>query len=273
MSLASMQRVLAELLREPRSLVDAAASSPPAEHADAARAIAAGNDRLSPVEQVDIYREQFFLRHVDSLRDDFRSLEHLLGAEGFVALAKAYLAAHPPRTFNLRDAGHALPRFVTEQAPWMDDALVSDLAKTEWAFIEAFDGPDAPPLDLAQVATVKEDEWPGARLVVHPSAQLLALSFPSTDYRVAARKDEHPVRPEPKPSHVVVYRGKEVLHYMDVEPDAFALLRELAAGAPLGEACERAATTSGTAASDFETKLGTWFSHWTQLGWIVRVEL
>jgi hypothetical protein len=266
-TLASEQRELAELLRRPESLT----ASP----SDAARAeaIATGNDRLSPVEQVDIYREQFFLRHVDSLREDFASIEHLLGGDAFEELAKAYLAAHPPNGYDLGKIGFAMRRFVAETSPWKEDPLVADLAAAEWAFIEAFDGPDAPPLDMASVATVPEDAWPRARLTVHPSAQLLALAYPSTDYRVAARKDEGPPRPEPAATHVVVYRGTEVLHFLDVEPDAFALLSELARGVPLGEACERAATVSGAPAADFEAKLGGWFSHWTQLGWIVRVDV
>lgn len=265
--LASVQGALAALLRAPTPLDrDASLSAE-------ASAIAAGNERLSPAEQVDIYREQYFLRHVDSLRDDFRAIERLLGEDAFHALATAYLAAHPPSTWSLRDAGEALPRFVAEAAPWRDDPLVADLARAEWAFIEAFDGPDAPPLDAASVATVREEDWPRARLVVHPSVRLLALAYPSTDFRTAARKGEAPARPAPAPTHVVVYRGPDALLFLDVEPDAFALLSELAQGTPLGDACERAAAASGASASAFEAKLGEWFQRWTERGWIVRVDV
>ena len=47
-------------------------------------AVIAGNDRLTPEEQAEIYREQFWLRHRDVLRDDYPALRHLLGEERVV---------------------------------------------------------------------------------------------------------------------------------------------------------------------------------------------
>jgi hypothetical protein len=264
--LAPLQAVLADLIRRPSPLAGSDAE-------EAAGAIAAGNERLSPVEQVDVYREQFFLRHVGCLREDFASIERLLGEDAFEALATAYLAAHPPTSYDLADLGHAFARFVAETAPYAEDPLLADLARVEWAFVEAFDGPDAPALDLAVVAAVPEAAWPRAHLALHPSARLLALAYPSADYRVAARTDEAPPRPEPRATNVVVFRGQERLQFLEIEPTAFALLSELSRGVPLGEACERASAASFASASDFEAALGGWFSLWTQLGWIVRVDV
>jgi len=265
--LACIQAQLADLLRLPLAIASTADAS------SLAASIATGNARLSPVEQVEIYREQFFLRHVDALREDFRSLEHLLGHERFEDLAREYLGAYPPSSFTLRDLGHGMERFVRTHAPWSDDALLADLVRTEWAFVEAFDAPDAPPLDPAALATVPEDAWPHVRLVFQPAMQRLALGHAAHDYRLAARKDEAPSRPAPSPCWVVVYRGREALQFIDVEPDAYALLDELARGTPLGVACERAATSAGVDAATFEAKLGTWFQEWTTFGWIGRVDV
>src|SRR6186713_2831422 len=71
-----------------------------------------GNDRLSPAEQVDIYRRQFWMRHVDSLAEDYIALHHVLGDEAFEAFCHAYLTAHPPSVPSLRDLGADVPRFV-----------------------------------------------------------------------------------------------------------------------------------------------------------------
>lgn len=264
--LARSQAALAEIMRRATTLVDDAGAT------DIATEIAAGNERLSPVEQVDIYREQFFLRHIDALRDDFRSIEHLLGDEAFEELARAYLAAHPPTSFTLRDLGHAMEAFVARTAPWSSDPLVADLARTEWAFVEAFDAPSAPPLDPASLARIPEDAWPAVRIALQPAMQRLALGHAAHDYRLAVKKDEHPERPEPAPWFVVVYRGPEALQFIDVEPEAFALLEELARGTPLGEACERVATSQGAAPEALEAKLGGWFQDWTRFGWISRVD-
>lgn len=255
--LASIQTALAEMLRDPASLVGRA------DKEDLASRIAMGNERLSPTEQVDIYREQFFLRHVDVLREDFKSIEHLLGDDAWDALARAYLAANPPSSYTLRDLGHAMARFVGEKAPWKDDALLADLARVEWAFVDAFDARDVAPLDPNVVANAAEDDWPGARIELHPSVQRLALAYPAHDYRQSVHKGEAPTRPDPQASYVVVYRGPELLHFVDVEADAFAVLDALAEGATLAEACERAAHA--------EDALAGWFQRWTSLGWVSAV--
>jgi hypothetical protein len=273
--LASMQRAIAELV------TGAAAVASDLQSAAVAEELAAGNDRLSPAEQLDVYREQYLLRHLDVLREDFLTLEHALGDARFETLARAYLKALPPRSFSLRDLGVDLPRFVAETAPWSEDPLLADLARVEWAFVEAFDAPDAPPLDLATVAAVPEDAWPSARLVLQPSVQRLALRYPAHEARLAVRSGElsaaeamkRPPRPPPTPTYVVLFRGAERLQCLAIDPDAYALLDELARGTALGDACERVATAFGASGASFEEKVGAWFQQWTALGWLSRVDL
>ncbi|MEA2748975.1 MAG: hypothetical protein QOI41_3118 [Myxococcales bacterium] len=270
--LASMQRAIAELV------TGAAAVASDLRSAAVAEELAAGNDRLSPAEQLDVYREQYLLRHLDVLREDFLTLEHALGDTRFETLAKAYLKALPSRSFSLRDLGVDLPRFVAETAPWSEDPLLADLARLEWAFVDAFDAPDAPPLDLATVTAVPEDAWPSARLVLQPSVQRLALRYPAHEARLAARSGERSAaeamkRPPPTPTYVVLFRGAERLQCLAIDPDAYALLDELARGTALGDACERVATASGASGASFEEKVGAWFQQWTALGWLSRVDL
>jgi len=267
-SLASLQRALADVLRGATSV----AADP--ESSALAEGIASGNERLTPAMQVDIYREQFFLRHLDVLREDFRSLAHLLGDDAFESLAKAYLQAFPPRSFTLRDLGKDLSGFVASVRPWADDTLLADLACVEWAFVEAFDAPSAPALDLASVANVPEEAWPAARVVLQPSVQRVSLRHAAHDYRLAIRNDEAVSGPpEARPSCVVVFRGPKALECLELEAEAYALLDELAGGTPLGEACERVAAVSSVTEEAFQEKVGAWFQQWTALGLISRVEL
>src|SRR4051794_23791320 len=79
--------------------------------AERSRVHVAGNDRVTPAEQVDIYRHQFWLRHRDSLLEDYPGLAYVLGEEGFEAFCRAYLRAHPPRTPSLRDLGADIVTF------------------------------------------------------------------------------------------------------------------------------------------------------------------
>jgi hypothetical protein len=268
--LGSLQRRLAAALQLPE---------PIATNADATRLaneVAGGNEHLSPIDQVDIYREQFWLRHLDVLRDDFASIEHALADDdAWARLAREYLRACPSVSCSLRDLGERMVDFLESTPPWSDDPFLADLARVEWAFVEAFDGPDAPPFDPGSIVGVPEDSWPGARILLHPALQRLTLGSAAHDYRIHVRKaketGEALARPEPQPVHVVVYRGPELLHCLEIGDDAAALLAELERGVALGAACEAAAATSGTDLESFQAKLAGWFSEWTALGWIRAV--
>jgi len=82
--LSDVQAWMAEMLQLDRALPRDPKIS------EDAKNYATGNDRLSPVEQVEIYREQFWLRHTSSLVEDFEGLSGHLHAYK-VDIAKAML--------------------------------------------------------------------------------------------------------------------------------------------------------------------------------------
>ena len=261
MRLNEVQEFMAEVLQKPRPL---------AEHAKLAEAtpgLIAGNERLSPIEQLDIYREQFWLRHTGALEEDYKTLLQGLGHEAFHSMCADYIETHPPDSFSLRDLGAKLPAFLRATEPFAADALACDLAEYEWAFVDAFDAPDAPPLDTAAIAAATEDDWSRAKLELAPSVQLIRARYPVDELRAAVQKDESPERPDPKDVHLVVWRGPDAMKYLDVEPAARALLRRLANGESLAGACEAIAVEEPAIGE----KVGPWFQQWSQFGWIARV--
>lgn len=264
MTLASLQDRLATLVRQGEPIAERS------ESLALARGIATGNPRMTPADQVDVYREQFFLRHIGSLREDFPTVERLLGVDAFEAMCAAYLTAVPPTSFALRDASDRMAAFLERTAPYSDDALLRDCAAAEWAFIEAFDAADAPPLDITILATIDEDAWDRVKLHFHPSMRCLALSYPAHIYRTAVRGAQDPARPEPKAVWVVTFRvADDTLRWVEVEPAAFALLTALGSGKALGDAGEDAAKLD----PEVGEKIGDWFQAWTTHGWISRIEL
>jgi hypothetical protein len=256
-----------------KALVRTAPIDDDAALADATRRIVAPGVRLSPVQQLEIYREQFWLRHIGAMKEDFVTLHHLLGQDGFRVLSERYLAAHPPASFTLRDLGDRFADFVRTSEPWASDPLLHDCARLEWAFVEAFDAKDAPPLDPVSIAEAPEEAWGNAKVVLHPSVHLVAMAFPAHVFRAEVRDEKKPKRPAPAATHVVVYRGPEKLMYIAIEPLAFELLARLAKGVPLAAACEEAAAEAGVSdAAELETKVGAWFQAWAAYGWVSRVE-
>ncbi|MBX3183978.1 MAG: putative DNA-binding domain-containing protein [Polyangiaceae bacterium] len=243
-----------------------------------------GSDHLSPVAQLEIYREQFWLRHTSALLEDYPALSAVLGQAAWERLTEGYLAAHPPDSFTLRDLGRALPAYVA-RCEWLpEQALAEDLARLEWAYVELFDAAPGAPVSHERLAAIPEGAWPTARLGIESSLQLVSARYPVAALRVELIAD--PARanaplPAPAEEHLVLYRRGLDMHREPLPALGLALLTQLRAGEPLGAACdallqsalERGASTSEAAAKELEGSLGAWFQRWAALGFITSVEV
>lgn len=234
-----------------------------------------GNDRLSPAEQVDIYRYQFFIRHEATLRQDYPGLERILGKEAARVFFRRYLAAYPPKTPSLRDLGADVPAFAAkyDDFPPAQRDLVLEMARYEFELVEIFDGPDVPPLDASKLATMSEDDWQTARIILHPLAQRLSLSYPVHRLHVASQNGEEIALPDaPSPIHLLLFRQALIPRYEEVSPEAFAVLSALHEGVPLVPALERVAGSLPPERQELVmANIGAWFQSWTAWGVIVDI--
>lgn len=237
--LAGVQRFVARAVREGDPSPDTVGT--------AGRLLRPSPRGLAPHERLDIYREQYWLRHLANLDEDYPTLTWVLGGrDAFHTLARAYLEAHPPRTWDLQRLGADLPAFLEARAALdrtgatldttgasrdathaaldrtgaaLDgaraahdatraalDALALDAARLDWAFMAAFDAPDSPPFDPRVLASTPEDAWPGARIDLHASLRTLALGHPVHDLRFALLTGAEATRPLAVGTCVVVYR-------------------------------------------------------------------
>lgn len=250
-----------------------------AELAEACRAFVSGNERLTPARQVEIYREQFWLRHRGSLADDFPSLARFLGDERFDAFVRAYLAAHPPTDPSLREVPKHIVAFA--DAYPFDDAragLLGDLVRYEFAFIDVFDGPDPAPLDAARIAAIPPDGWSTARIVLNPCVARMRLAHAA--HRISyAVKDGATDADLPSLDaveggvRIALYRRENVVRWSELTEAGFQLLEELDRGRSLVDAC--AAITDGLDAegvASLEPQIGEWFAAWARSGFIARID-
>lgn len=252
-----------------------------------------GNDRLTPAEQVDIYRRQFWLRHIDSLLEDYPGLRYILGEDGFEAFCQGYLAAHPPSAPSLRDLGANLVSFAERYEGFAGDrrGLAVAMARYEHAFVDVFDGADPPPLDAEKLRALPEQAWEIARIVLSPLLARLVSPYPVHTLRYAIKSGETPdlavhgagsadpsgaaaVDAAPGPFHLGLYRKDCMIHYEILTPEAYRLLDALARGVPLVPACAAlAADLDAAAAAELEAQVGTWFQQWAAWGWIIDVRM
>lgn len=243
-----------------------------------ARVRLTGNERLSPVEQLEVYREQFWLRHTASLVEDFPGVGGILGQAEWERLVEGYLQAQSPGSWTLRELGRRFPQHVAAQPVLPHHALCCDMARLEWCFIELFDAAERPPLDFAKLSSLPPSTLETGQIVLSPALALLAVGYPVANLRLslmAARSSLSPEPvsiPEPEPQWLVLYRGLDRrLYHRPVGPEAFALLDALRRGVTLVAACEHALEQAPAHAERLQRNVGTWFQQWAKRGWIVDV--
>ena len=203
-------------------------------------------DGLIASGELEIYATMYASRLHDTLAEDYPKLRAALGDERFAAIASAYLRAHPPRSFTLRDAGLALPEYLRASAS--APLWAADLAALERARIEVFDGPDATPLTQAEVVAL-DTELPELVLSWVPSSVVVPLEW-AVDDLWSAIEDGQPVfEPAREPRVVLAWRRDISVLHRTLEPDEAELAPRIATGARFAEACERLGDLHGEDAS------------------------
>jgi hypothetical protein len=267
-TLSELQTWLAEQFVRPRSL----AKYP--ETVRAAEQHIQPTAMLSAVERVEIYRQQFWLRHTASLLEDFPGVAGILGQADWERLSESYLTQCPCRSFNLRDLGSHLVEHLAQQDWLPHRALCHDMARLEWAYIEIFDAADLPPLDGTKLARLSEQQWQAATFVFTPALRLLKVDYPVVELRCALRSESAgPVSiPEPDPHQLLLYRGADgAVSQQRVPAVAFTLLEQLLHGQALATACEQLARNDPNSAAVLESNVGNWFAEWGRLRLIAEV--
>lgn len=210
--------------------------------------------------RIGIYRYAYHARLANALRANYPALARLMGDEAFRTLAAGYARAHPSRHFSIRWHGHAL-------AEYLPAGALADLARMEWAIAEAFDAPDGAVLDADRLAGVAVERWAELPLVLHPSAQVLALEWAVEgpwerlrhDGAANPREIENPRDIERRPHALVVWRKRLDAHWRSAGADEARALLALDAGGSLQHACEAV----GDEGAD---RVGAWFAGWVREG-------
>src|SRR5215472_3250335 len=262
--------------------------------ATAAADFIAPNSRRTAFERLEIYNRQYWLRVLGALEEDFQALRAVVGGRAFAALSVAYLSEHPSRSFTLRNLGSRMVEWLGEHPEFAGrrHALAVDVARIEWAFVEAFDGGEDTPLTLEQIATLDGD----SRLGLQDHVRLLALEY-AADVLVIALHDrekwrekrqasEAGVRREEgdelparfprlrrRPTWVAAHRVDLTVYYRRLEREEFLTLEAIRAGKTLGEALEAGFGGSRIQEARRAECVREWFGTWAALGWICAPEL
>lgn len=293
MKLLSLQRRMARAVMTPLTRAERMRSTAP--DGRSLRAVAAQiikpNERLTSFERLEIYNRQYWFRVLAAIAEDFPGVRAVLGGRRFDALAKAYLGDCPSRSFTLRNLGARLVGWLEKHPGWAGarQNLAVDMARLEWADIEAFDGKreiSLRPEDLAGADAAK------LRLRLQPYVTLLALRYPVDDLLLEVRKDASGLdvasntfnerhkrkrvsavaKLQPGSIFLAVYRLDEDVYFRRLEREEFAILSALQAGKSLQAAISAALRGAEIAVAERAAHVEKWFHTWSALGWFCRTE-
>ena len=109
-------------------------------------------------------------RHV-ALEATFPRLVSCMGLDHFHAVAEAFLDGDRATSRCLDAIGRGFDRF-------LDDPMHRDLARAEWAWLEAFQAGESHALELAELAALDPAAVIAARFGLHPATRWLLLEDP-----------------------------------------------------------------------------------------------
>jgi hypothetical protein len=287
MDLAQLQREMAAAIMLPLTPNEEMRPVAPDGRAMAAVASSfiAPNSRLTAFERLEIYNRQYWFRVLGALMEDFAALRAVVGGAAFEALSIAYLTAHPSRSFTLRNLGSKMSEWLAENPRYAGRRfrLALDMARIEWAFVEAWDNANQTPLTLERVAALDA----GSRLALQPHLRLLALDYAADDLVLALHhRDKHeaseaglrqedgtdaPVRLPRlrlRPTWLGVHRAETSVYFRRLRREEFLTLSAIRQGVPLAAALDAGFCDSPTAASRRPHLVREWFANWAELGWI-----
>ena len=194
-----------------------------------------------------IYQQAYTARLAAALRDNFGVLPRVLGDDGFDALARAYVAAHPSQHPSIRWFGDRLPAFMATRDDLVLHPALIDLARIEWALRSAFDAADALPLTADDLSQVAADRWPALVFRPVPSLAWLPMQWNVAPVWRALQGDDDPDLPEPQAlDHVVlIWRLGLAPRWRTLDGPAARLLRAVLDGETFADLCALAAGDVG----------------------------
>lgn len=195
---------------------------------------------LAAEDGLGIYRHAYRARLEECLADDFPALRALLGESAFADLAARVITRFPPREATLNRYGRMLLRCLrSEPAAPPHGRFAHDLARLEWALVEAIHAPLAPAWDVGGLARLSPRAVARLRLRPVPSLRVVASAWAVDDvYR--RHLAGLPVPPPPRAAQAVaVLRRGDGLHRHVCSAEVGRLLARLARGLPLGDALAR----------------------------------
>ena len=193
--------------------------------------------RITIEHRLHIYHNAYRARLLENLQDAYEKTWAYLGDETFEASAREYIEATPPNHRNLRWYGATFPGWLAGQ--FADDADIAELAMVDWQLRQAFDGPDATPIQADGLTGLAPADWETIGFQLAPTLHISPLRYNSMPIWHAIDQEQTPPASEEliEPSWLLIWRKGWQPHFRTISAVENAALLQLQQGTPFAQVC------------------------------------
>jgi hypothetical protein len=201
-----------------------------------------GPDAESSPKRFAVYRNNVAVALTAALQANFPAVCRIVGEEFFRAMARVYAMSDPPRSPILLGYGAGFAKFIAGFEPVSSLPYLSDVARVERAWTEAYHARDAEAVDPPALAAIPSQRIAETVLAVHPSLRIVRSRFPAlTIWRMnLADGVPEPVDLEVGGQDVLLLRPAAGVEVLSMPPGAAEFVTALAQGRSLAEATRAA---------------------------------
>lgn len=207
--------------------------------------VVAGPQGKAVTRRYAVYRNNVTVSLINALAAVYPATKRITGPDFFRAMARLHVRAQPPTSPLLFEYGRDFPDFIAsyEHAramPWL-----SDVARIERAWLDAYHAADAAPLAPDALTRVATESLPRVKLKPHPAMRVIRSPFPAATIFAANRIDAPVGRiTTAEAEDALVTRPHLDVAVRRLPPGGALFIGSLSGGATLSEAAGRAASAA-----------------------------
>jgi hypothetical protein len=192
------------------------------------------------LKRFNVYRNNVFVGLIEALKAAFPAVCRIVGDEFFSAMARVHAALEPPASPVMLEYGATFPAFIEAFEPARSVPYLSDVARLERAWVEAYHAAESTPFALHELGAIDAARLPHVSFALHASLRVVRSPFPvvtlwqmNLDGGVPAATD--------------IFRDGE--QALVIRPDAEVEVRQVTPGAAIFIECLARGATVAVAAS------------------------
>lgn len=200
-----------------------------------------GPDGTASTRRFNIYRNNVVVSLIGALGETFPVTREMVGEAFFTAMAREYVSTNPPLSPIMMHYGASFPDFVARFPPAAALPYLGDLARLEFAQVEAYHAADAAPVSPASLGAIAPARLGAIRFRAHPAARLVRSGSAIASLWLAHRGVGELAAIDPAhPQDALVTRPALSVEIRALAPAAGAFIERLLEADALGEAAEAA---------------------------------